>query len=152
MRTRCAISSSPSAWRTSCGNWRGRQWDDLIDALQPLVDEARAGRQADDTGLDPETQAPFHDVLRQEVERDKPVDDEMAARLTEVTIALVEHIQEEVRLVGFWRNAHAQDVLHKWIVQFLDNYDEIVPFDRQAAVADRLVELAKANHHKLVRG
>ena len=68
---------------------------------------------------------------------------------------LVDHVQQEVRLVGFWRNAHAQDVLRKWIVVFLDGDnptgDELVPFDKQGELADSLMELAKANHHRLVR-
>jgi hypothetical protein len=52
--------------------------------------------------------------------------------------------------VGFWQNAHAQTVLRKWLVQYLDRRD-VVPFDRLPEVADRLVELAKANHLKLTR-
>jgi hypothetical protein len=34
------------------------RWEDLVAALQDFVNEGQAGRQADDTGLDPETQAP----------------------------------------------------------------------------------------------
>lgn len=37
------------------------------------------------------------------------------------------------------------------IFRFLDE-SEIVDFDRADAVADRLMELAKANDHKLTRG
>ncbi len=44
---------------------------------------------------------------------------------------------------------HPQNVLRDWVaVDFLDAND-IVPFDRQQAVADRLVELAKALHTRL---
>lgn len=128
------------------------QWEVLVTELKALVDEAKEARQPDDTGLDPETQAPFFDLLRQEVERDGPAGEEKLARLRDVTVELVDHIQQEILLVGFWRNPHAQDVLHKWTVQFLDDQGDVVPFDRLGAVADRLVELAKANHHKLVRG
>ena len=63
---------------------------------------------------------------------------------------LVEHVRQEIHFVGFWQNAHARDVLRKWIVQFLDEQD-VLPFDRLAEVADRLVELAKVNQHKLDR-
>lgn len=38
----------------------------------------------------------------------------------------------------------------KWLVQYLDGRD-VVPLDRLQEVADRIVELAKANHAKLVR-
>jgi hypothetical protein len=56
----------------------------------------------------------------------------------------------EIRLVGFWQNAHAQTVLRKWIFQFLDAKD-VLPIERLQEVADRIVELAKANHGKLSR-
>ena len=68
----------------------------------------------------------------------------------QITVELVEHIQQEVRLVGFWQNAHAQTVLRKWIFQYLDGKD-VLPIERLQEVADRIVELAKANHGKLTR-
>lgn len=127
------------------------QWEALAAALKALTREAEAGRQADATGLCPETQAPFFDVLKREVAGDGQLDGEATMRLAGITVELVEHVRQEVRLVGFWRNAHAQTVLRKWVVQLLDDHDEVVPFERQEAVADRVVELARANHHKLVR-
>ena len=53
-------------------------------------------------------------------------------------------------MVGFLKNAHAQEVLRGAIFTFLDDH-EIVPFEIADAVADRLLELAKANHAKLVK-
>lgn len=47
-------------------DFKGR-WDDMVEALKDLVREAKAGREQDDTtGLDPETQAPFFDLLMKE--------------------------------------------------------------------------------------
>jgi len=37
----------------------GEQWKQLALALGDLLPEVRAGRQADETGLDPVTEAPF---------------------------------------------------------------------------------------------
>jgi type I restriction enzyme R subunit len=127
------------------------QWDALAEALKDLVREARAGRQVDETGLDPATEAPFLALLRREVAGDEALEGEALARLCAVTVELVDHIRQELRLVDFWCNTGAQIVLRHWIVQFLDEHDVIKPFERLAAVADRLVELAKANHHRLVR-
>lgn len=124
-------------------------WDAQVEALGKLIEEANAGRQADDTGLDPETQAPFYDVLRSEVPGGEVVTGEAKEKLIQVTVELVDHITQEIRLVGFWRNAYAQTVLRNWVVQFIDDNGEIVPFARQEAIADRLVELARANHAKL---
>ena len=63
---------------------------------------------------------------------------------------MVDHIQQELRIVGFWRKAQAQDQLRAWVVQTLDAQD-ILPYDRLPHVAERIVELAKVNHGKLVR-
>jgi len=126
------------------------RWEELVEALREFSDEVRAGRQEDDTGLDPETQAPFLGVLRQEVGKDGEVSDDDLHKLVEATVGLVEHIQQEIQLVGFWTRAQAQDALRGWIVQYLDDIG-ILPYDRLPAMADRLLELAKVNHHKLVK-
>ncbi len=126
------------------------RWDELTVALSDLIREVRAGRQADESGLDPDTQAPFLGLLKQEVAGDGDLARPRLEHLAEVTIDVVDHIQQEIRLVGFWQNAHAQEVLHRWLVQFLDDQN-LLPFDRLSHAADRVVELAKANHAKLSR-
>ena len=69
--------------------------------------------------------------------------------LAGLTIQLVDHIRAQTSVVGFWSNPHAREVLRGEIFTFLDDY-EIVPFEDADAVADRLMELAKANQQKLV--
>lgn len=126
------------------------RWDELVQALRTFVTEVEAGRQQDATGLDPETQAPFLGILRQEVAGGADLPPDRLLVLCGITVELVEHIQQEIRLVGFWQNAHAQTVLRKWIFQYLDAKD-VLPIERLQEVADRVVELAKANHGKLTR-
>ena len=126
------------------------RWDDLVAVLRDFVAETETGRQRDETGLDPETQAPFLGVLRQEVAGKKQLPPEKLRVLCEATVEVVEHVQQEIRLVGFWENAHAQAMLRSWIVQHLDARD-LLPVERLQEVADRLVELAKVNHTRLVR-
>jgi type I restriction enzyme R subunit len=129
--------------------FKGR-WEDLVGALRAFVDEVEAGRQADATGLDPETQAPFLGILKQAHAGDDEVTSEDMKRLCSITVELVDHVQQEARLVGFLKNAHAQEVLHKWVVRFLDDHD-LLEWGQLPAVADRVVELAKVNHGKLTR-
>jgi type I restriction enzyme R subunit len=69
-------------------------------------------------------------------------------RFVPLTVELVDHIRQEVTVRDFWRNTHAQNVLRSWIVRFLDD-NNIIDFERQEAVADRLVQLAKARHVSL---
>jgi type I restriction enzyme R subunit len=127
----------------------GETWEQLVLALRSFVDEVQAGRQQDDTGLDPATQAPFFAVLKEERESETPVPPSDLKWLAGLTIQLVDHVRAEVSIVGFWKNAHAQEVLRGQIFTFLDDH-EVVSFERADAVADRLMELARANHARLV--
>ena len=126
-------------------------WDQLTLELRDLVHEAQAGRQRDETGLDPETQAPFFDLLVAESGAGDDLTEERRTRLCEYSVELVAHIKQEVLLVGFWGNPHAQEVLRNWTFQFLDEHDLVPDFDVLGAVTNKVVELAKAIHHKLVR-
>jgi type I restriction enzyme R subunit len=123
-------------------------WAELVQALREFTHEVRQGRPADETGLDPRTQAPFLSILVEEVSTNGELPKERLAALAGLTVEMVEHIRQEIRMVDFWRNTHAQNVLRGWIVGFLDEHD-VVPFRRQPAVADRMVELAKALHTRL---
>ncbi len=124
------------------------RWEALVAALQALTEEIRAGRPADHSGLDPRAQAPFLSILVEETGTDGEPTPEQLNRLAKLTIALVDHIRQQIRMVDFWRTPHLQGELRGWILQYLDQRDA-VPFERQAALADRLMELAKALHARL---
>ena len=123
-------------------------WDHLVSALRELTKDVREGRSADETGLDPQTQAPFLSILSEEISSNGDLPQERLNKLAALTVEMVEHIRREIRVVDFWRNSHAQTVLRGWIVRLLDDHDA-VPFARQEAAADRIVELAKALHARL---
>ncbi len=124
------------------------RWEALVAALQALTDEIRAGRPADQTGLDPRTQAPFLSILAEAAGAGSDMPPEQLKHLATLTIGLVDHIRQQISMVDFWRTPHLQGALRGWILQYLDQ-QEIVPFERQAALADRLMELAKALHARL---
>lgn len=127
------------------------EWDRLVEALRAFTAEVRAGSAEDETGLDPRTQAPFLGILVEEVRgTNQPLPPDEMQRLVEVTVQLVEHIRQEIRVVDFWRNPNAQEVLRSSIMGILDDFD-VVPFEKQRQVADRVMELAKARHEFLVR-
>lgn len=126
-------------------------WERLVEALRAFAEEVREGRPADDTGLDPKTQAPFLGVLMEEAGgNQEELSSDQMARLVSLTVAMVEHISREIRIVDFWRSQNAQEVLRMSIVRMLDDYDA-VPFERQRPAADRIMELARARHAYLVR-
>ena len=130
----------------------GEEWEQLALALADFTKEVVQGRQKDDeTGLDPVLYAPFFDLLKEEREKDAPVRGADAKWLAKLTVQMVENIlRDDVSIVGFWKNATRQEELRARLFMFLDE-NEIVDFDRCDAVADRLMELAKANHGKLLR-
>lgn len=123
-------------------------WSDLDDALAGLVEEARKGREADDTGLDPETQAPFFAVLAKETGKLEPTKRE---KLCELTVELVDHVTQELGIVGFWKKTEARGALTKWIAQALDDSNLFPDYDALPEIAGRIMELAKANDAKLAK-
>ena len=115
----------------------------------------RAGRQADDSGLDPVTEAPFYDLLKRELaDEGKAASSPAEALLRDLTVDVVTHIKAEISLVGFWHNTYAQNTLRAWVATRLAepmiDGEDLFDFTRTTPVADRLVELAKANHARLV--
>src|SRR5690606_5348421 len=129
-----------------------KDWEQLVMALQDLVEKATQGREKDDSnGLDPQLHAPFFDLLKQEREKEASLSGSDVKWLAELTVRMVDEIiRGTIHVVGFWKSPTRQQELHGRLFVFLDE-NEIVEFDRAEAVADRVMELAKANQHKLTR-
>lgn len=132
----------------------GEDWEQLVLALAEFVDEVKQGRPAEDDALalDPQLHAPFFDLLKQAREREAPVHGADAKWLADLAVGLVDRVvRPEIRSVGFWKNAPRQEELRGRIFMFVDE-NEVVSFDHADALADQLMELAKANHDKLTKG
>jgi len=124
-------------------------WKDLVRALREFTRDIQKGRPTDESGLEPDTQAPFLGVLRAETGMSEKPREEWE-HLIPLTVDLVDHFRQEIRIPDFWRNVVTQNGLRNWVVGFLDDND-VIPFDRQEAVADRLVQLAKQRHLHLTK-
>lgn len=120
-----------------------------VEQLQLLTSGEQDGRQQDDTGLDPKTQAPFFGKLAMKLGGREALSPEQAEQLKQVTIAIVDHIQTNVGLVEFWDRGAAVKVLRTRIFGVLDDSD-LFDFDDLEVLADDVIALAKANHHHLV--
>jgi type I restriction enzyme, R subunit len=127
----------------------GEGWEQLTLALKAFLPEVEGGRQRDESGLDPGTEAPFFAVLKEEREKEGPVGEEEVRKLRELTVRLVALLREELKLVGFWKNPQRQAEVRGKVFMLLDEA-EVVDFDRVDAVADRVMELARHNHGRLV--
>jgi type I restriction enzyme R subunit len=130
------------------------QWDQLLAELRKIIDELRQGQAADENHWPdlPEHGLPFLRLLAEAVVGDEPPDAALLARLADLTVELVNYIAEEMKLAGFWRPSRKpqQEALQTAIFERLMQ-SGLVSLDQVEALVDRLVELARANHDKLVR-
>ena len=124
------------------------EWEALEEELRKFIRETKKGREEDQTGLDPKTQAPFLGVLIDEFGK-KP-DDQKMKGFCEAVVDIVDHIRQEIGVVDFWRSRHAQNLLRTWIINEVDDRN-LIPFAKQEKLADRFVDLAKALHTRLIR-
>lgn len=122
------------------------RWDQIALEFEELVDEINAGRTDDeDTGLEPETELPFHNVMAERVASSGA---RVADELIDLTRTLVAEIRQIIRTVGFWDNATRQDELRKSVKQSLDR-SNLFDFSSLDELAVEVVALAKANQHRL---
>ena len=122
------------------------RWEQIALEFQELIEEVKAGRtDEDNTGLDPATELPFHNLMAERVASSEP---DTADRLIKRTSELVAEIRSMIGVVGFWDNATKQDDLRKSIKRSLDDSD-LFDFEGLDELAVELVALAKANQHRL---
>ncbi|TLW93555.1 type I restriction endonuclease subunit R [Saccharomonospora piscinae] len=120
------------------------QWDQLAFALEELMKEAQDTQHADAPHADPLV-ARFYGVLEAEVATSDTLPDDLRIDVVHMAEKIVYQVTSHAGIVKFWHNPHAQDELRKELVLALDERDDLFPFGEQPAVADKLMELAKAN-------
>lgn len=120
-----------------------------VEQLQLLTSGEQDGRQQDDTGLDPKTQAPFFGKLAMKLGGRDALSPEQAQQVKQVTIAIVDHIQTDVGLVEIWDRGDVIKALRARIFVVLDD-SNLFDYDDLEVLADDVIALAKANHHNLV--
>lgn len=127
-------------------------WDELIKALQNIIDEVRSGSTKHEEGLPdiPEHYLPFYRMLKVAVSGDKQADLALEAQLIELTEKLVAHIQNEVKTTSFWEphRRRLQEELEQYLFETLYESD-LLDYDHIEPLVDKLRELAKANSYKL---
>ena len=131
----------------------GEQWDELSKALQGLVDEIRTGHVAPDDRLPdlPEHYGPFLRLVVDAAAGDQPISDAERKLLVDLTVEVVDTIVSEL-VPNFWRpnRQPAQDALNTRIFALLMK-SRLLPTPQIEALTDKLMELARANHQRLVK-
>jgi len=131
----------------------GEQWDELSKALQGLVDEIKAGHVAPDDRLPdlPEHYGPFLRLMVDTAAGDRAITDAERKKLVDLTVDVVDTISAEL-VPNFWRpnRQPAQDALNTRIFELL-MASRLMPTPQIEALVDKLMELARANHHRLMK-
>ncbi|HZM55523.1 MAG TPA: HsdR family type I site-specific deoxyribonuclease [Acidimicrobiales bacterium] len=125
------------------------QWDQLALALEDLMKDATAEGDQDRPHADPLVSR-FFGVLEAEFATDVTLPDEVRIDLIHLAEDIVVRVTDHTHRVRFWQNPHAQEELRKKIIHVLDDRN-LFAFAEQAAVADRLMELSKANQALIAR-
>lgn len=123
------------------------QWDQLALALTELLGEAQSDEAESAIDNDPLV-ARFYGLLEAEFATDTSLPDEVRIDIVHLAREIVTEIEANASIVRFWHNPHAQETLRKELIHTLDDHD-LFPFEEQAPIADKLMELAKANQSLL---
>ncbi len=130
------------------------QWDEQVEALRGLIQQLRDGARVDGEEV-PEMPAHAEPFWRElvasaDLEADQ-VDDATAQRLLTATEEVVAIIQQEIAIPDFWKPSHIpdQEALKQQLFTVLMMGD-LVPTDQAEAVSERLLDLARSNHARLV--
>jgi type I restriction enzyme R subunit len=131
----------------------GEQWDELTKELQGLVDEIRAGHVAPDERLPdlPEHYGPFLRLMVDTAAGDQAISEAERNKLADLTVEVVDAISAEL-VPNFWRpnRQPAQDALNIRVFELL-MASRLLPTPQIEALTDNLMELARANHQRLMK-
>jgi type I restriction enzyme R subunit len=123
-------------------------WDALERELRRFIQELRKGPTPIPGA--PNITVPFVLLIADQLGGWDSISDGQKNKVVQVTVEMVERIQQEVRKVGFWRNLYAREVLTKALVRDLDA-SRLFPAGKERDLAQQLVALAKENHENLTR-
>ncbi len=126
------------------------KWEQLSLALQVLLGDATDESGGPDRAHEDPLVARLFGLLESEIATDTSLPDEVRADVVHMAEEMIVEMAEHARRVRFWHNTHAQDQLRNRIILRLDARD-LFPFTEQPAVADRIMELARANQVLLNR-
>lgn len=120
------------------------KWEQLSIALEQLLDETKGAQASDAAHADPLVTR-FYGLLEAEFATSSELPAEVRADIMHVAENVVVDVVGHARIVRFWQNTLAQDELRRALIHQLDERDDLFPFGEQPAIADRLMELARAN-------
>jgi len=123
---------------------------ELRKALEEFIKNMERHEEENDTGLNGQTQLPFYVLLVEEYQpTGGELTEEIKKSLIDMAVEAVEQISQQIASVNFWNDTHKQKELRRLLIELLD-YSNIFEFGTVQATADRMLELARHLHHRLV--
>lgn len=130
------------------------QWDAQVAALKALIDQLRDGAPGPEESIPdmPAHAQPFwRELLASAGLKPETLEAATAQTLLDATEEVVATIQQEIVIPDFWKPSHIPDqerLKQELFSQLM--MGGLIPFDQAEATAERLFDLARSNHHKLV--
>ncbi|MGM0703348.1 MAG: type I restriction endonuclease subunit R [Pseudomonadota bacterium] len=130
------------------------QWAEQVEALKTLIDQLRDGATGPGEGIPdmPAHAQPFwRELVASAGLEPEQMDAATAQKLLDATEEVVAMIQQEIAIPDFWKPSHIpdQERLKQHLFEQL-MMGGLVPMDQAEVVSERLLDLARSNHHKLV--
>jgi len=129
-------------------------WQEQVDALSALIRQLQEDETTDGEAPSalPSNHLPFLRVMA-EIKQDggTALTPDEQENLEQATVSTVQIITEELRIPDFWKPSHLpdQERLRGRLFEELFELD-LFPVNQLDALLDKLIDLAKANHSKLV--
>ncbi|WP_339750773.1 type I restriction endonuclease subunit R [uncultured Marinobacter sp.] len=129
-------------------------WQEQVDALSALIRQLQEDETTDGESPSalPSNHLPFLRVMAEiKQDGDAALSSDEQENLEQATVSTVQIITEELRIPDFWKPSHLpdQERLRGRLFEELFELD-LFPVNRLDALLDKLIDLAKANHSKLV--
>jgi len=129
-------------------------WEEQVDALSDLIRKLQDDEAADDetpTGLPPHYLAFLRLMTETKLGDSATPDVAEQENLEQATVSAVQIIIEELRIPDFWKPSHLpdQERLRGRLFEELFELD-LFPVNKLDSLLDKLLDLARANHSKLV--
>lgn len=128
-------------------------WKKIYEELEKLRQRIRAREQENTYGLDRKRQMPFFRIFKSELYNNAELNEEQISKNVELTIHVVEYLQTELRLLGFWASIPAQNHLRGELQKILLSSEFCTMPNMMAKYSEiisRIMEVARVNHSKIV--
>lgn len=133
-------------------NFKGN-WKKIYEELEKLREKIRQREQEATYGLNRKSQMPFFRIFKAELWDNRELTEDEIGQNVELTKAISETLQTEMRLAGFWDSVPAQNRLKQELQTVLlsqDFYRLPGMMQKYKQIISRVMELARANHNHIV--